>query len=36
LDLVKQGYLLEEDVADQLTHAVEHYDWAVAVNATRR
>jgi hypothetical protein len=36
LDLVRQGYLLEEDVADQLKHAVEHYDWALAREATRR
>jgi len=36
LDLVRQGYLLEEDVADQLKHAIEHYDWAVAGNTTRR
>jgi hypothetical protein len=36
LDLVKQGYLLEEDVADQLKHAIEHYDWAIGEKATRR
>jgi hypothetical protein len=29
LDLVARGYMLPEDVADQLKHAVEHYDWAV-------
>jgi hypothetical protein len=29
LDLVKQRYLLDEDVADLLRHAAEHYDWAV-------
>jgi hypothetical protein len=29
LDLVERGYLLPEDVADLLKHAVEHYDWAV-------
>ena len=29
LDLVERGYLLAEDVADLLKHAVEHYDWAV-------
>ena len=29
LDLVAHGYLLAEDVADVLTHAAEHYDWAV-------
>ena len=28
IDLVAHGYLLPEDVADQLKHAVEHYDWA--------
>ena len=28
LDLVERGYLLQEDVADLLKHAVEHYDWA--------
>jgi alpha/beta hydrolase family protein len=28
LDLVEHGYLLPEDVADLLRHAVEHYDWA--------
>ena len=28
LDLVQQRYLLEEDVADLLRHAGEHYDWA--------
>ena len=28
LDLVTRGYLLSEDVADLLKHAVEHYDWA--------
>jgi len=28
LDLVKQRYLLEQDVADLLRHAAEHYDWA--------
>jgi len=28
LDLVKRGYVLEEDVADLLQHAVAHYDWA--------
>ena len=30
LDLVAKGYLLAEDVADQLKHAVEHYDWAIS------
>jgi hypothetical protein len=33
LDLVARGYLLSEDVADLLRHAVEHYDWA---NQTRK
>jgi len=28
LDLVERRYLLQEDVADLLKHAVEHYDWA--------
>ena len=28
LDLVDRGYLLQEDVADLLKHAVEHYEWA--------
>src|SRR6266851_2198917 len=28
IDLVERGYLLQEDVADLLKHAVEHYDWA--------
>ena len=28
LDLVDRGYLLADDVADLLKHAVEHYDWA--------
>jgi len=28
LDLVDRGYLLQEDVADLLKHAVEHYNWA--------
>jgi hypothetical protein len=28
LDLVKQRYLLDEDVVDLLKRAVEHYDWA--------
>jgi hypothetical protein len=31
LDLVKQRYLLEEDVADLLRHAAEHYDFATGV-----
>ncbi len=29
LDLVDRGYLLSDDVADLLKHAVEHYDWAI-------
>jgi Alpha/beta hydrolase domain len=28
LDLVARGYVLAEDVADLLQHAVEHYEWA--------
>ena len=28
LDLVTRGYLLQEDVADLLKHAIEHYNWA--------
>ena len=28
LDLVARGYVLSEDVADLLTHAEAHYDWA--------
>jgi hypothetical protein len=28
LDLITRGYLLLEDVAGLLQHAVEHYDWA--------
>jgi hypothetical protein len=36
LDLVKQGYLLEEDVAEQLKHALEHYDWALGDKVTQR
>jgi Alpha/beta hydrolase domain len=28
IDLVARGYLLQEDVADLLKHAEEHYDWA--------
>jgi alpha/beta hydrolase family protein len=31
LDLVAHGYLLPEDVADLLQHAVEHYDFALGV-----
>jgi hypothetical protein len=29
LDLVARGYMLPEDVADQLKHAVDHYEWAM-------
>jgi hypothetical protein len=28
VELVKQRYLLDEDVVDLLQHAVEHFDWA--------
>ena len=28
IDLVDRGYLLRDDVADLLKHAVEHYEWA--------
>ena len=28
-DLVAKGYVLPEDVADLLKHALEHYEWAV-------
>ena len=31
LDLVVRGYVLPEDVADLLKHAIEHYDWAVGI-----
>ena len=31
LDLVERGYVLREDVADLLKHAIEHYDWAVGI-----
>ena len=30
LTLVQQGYVLLEDVADLLKHAIEHYDWATS------
>ena len=36
LDLVKQRYLLDEDVVDLLQHAVEHYDWATAPASTQK
>jgi hypothetical protein len=29
LELVERGYLLPEDVADLIRHAIEHYEWAV-------
>ena len=31
LDLVARGYVLREDMADLLKHAIEHYDWAVGI-----
>ena len=31
LDLVARGYLLAEDVADLLKHAIDHYDWAMGI-----
>ncbi|HEY6211099.1 MAG TPA: alpha/beta hydrolase domain-containing protein, partial [Vicinamibacterales bacterium] len=34
LDLVARGYLLQEDVADLLKHAIEHYDWATRSKGT--
>jgi Alpha/beta hydrolase domain len=34
LELIAHGYLLPEDAADLLKHAVEHYDWAT--NSSRR
>jgi len=30
LDLVERRYLLQEDVAELLKHAAEHYDWATS------
>jgi alpha/beta hydrolase family protein len=36
LDLVDRGYLLREDVADLLKHAVEHYDWATRAGSTNK
>jgi hypothetical protein len=35
LDLVERGYLLPEDVADLLKHAIEHYDWATKARGTQ-
>jgi hypothetical protein len=34
LELVAHGYVLPEDVADLLKHAVEHYDWATQSRGT--
>jgi hypothetical protein len=31
LDLVERGYVLPEDVADLLKHAIEHYDWVAGI-----
>jgi hypothetical protein len=31
LELVTRGYVLPEDVADLLTHAMEHYDWVAGM-----
>jgi hypothetical protein len=31
LDLVVRGYVLPEDVADLLKHAIEHYDWVAGI-----
>jgi hypothetical protein len=36
LDLVAHGYLLQEDVADLLRHAAEHYDWATKMTSSNR
>jgi len=36
LDLVAKGYVLPEDVADLLKHAVEHYDWAAKPGGASR
>jgi len=36
LDLVAHGYLLQEDVADLLRHAAEHYDWATRSTSSNR
>jgi hypothetical protein len=36
LDLVAHGYLLQEDVADLLRHAAEHYDWATRTTSSNR
>jgi hypothetical protein len=34
LDLVERGCLLQEDLADLIKHAVEHYDWATRAPAS--
>jgi hypothetical protein len=34
LNLVERGYLLQEDVADLIKHAIEHYDWAMRTGST--
>src|SRR5262249_12072617 len=36
LDLVARGYVLQEDVADLLKHAVEHYDWATGGTGSQK
>jgi hypothetical protein len=36
LELVERDYLLQEDVADLIKHAVEHYDWATQVRETNK
>jgi Alpha/beta hydrolase domain len=36
LQLVKDRYLLEEDVVDILTRAAEHYDWALGKTTSSR
>jgi alpha/beta hydrolase family protein len=36
LQLVKERYLLEEDVVDLLTRAGDHYDWAVGKTTSSR
>jgi hypothetical protein len=35
LELVRQQYLLSEDVADILARATEHWEWALGVSAAR-
>ena len=34
LELIAKGYVLSEDVADLLKHAIEHYDWATQSRGT--